>query len=67
MREIFSILNTRLDQLTGNVGCNRAEDSHNQKKSRCPNKFYLFVADRMGSFLNLNANKYLVKSSICMA
>ena len=37
MQAILFVLNTRLGQLTGSVGCDWVEDSHNLNVSRCPN------------------------------
>ena len=34
---MFSVLNTRLNQLRRSVGCERDENSYNRKESRCPN------------------------------
>ena len=37
MQAVLFVLNTRLGQLTGSVGCDWVEDLHNLNVSRCPN------------------------------
>lgn len=37
MQEMFSLLNTCLDQLVCSVGCDQVKNSHKQSESRGPN------------------------------